>query len=326
LSVLILSSPKDVHSQAVEKHLAELGLQVVYWRPQKLLTDSKLTLNLTMDGARCQIQFNNDEHQLISLPLEQIKSVWLRRPGLVKAKAMPEAWIERLAEQESSRALEGVFRLLPCFWVNVPEKQNEAMLKVYQLEVARQCGLEIPKTLITNDPEQALAFSKSEQGRIIYKLIDSRSGLCFPTYELPRSIPTMPFRPSDNQHLNQVDSCLHLFQERINKVSDLRVTIVGASVFAAEIKSQSEGELLDWRSHPSLPVQPFSLPKKVEEGCLLLMKKLGLSYAALDFCLDSQGNCIFLEINPDGQFLWIEEAIGLPIAEALAKLLARQVA
>jgi glutathione synthase/RimK-type ligase-like ATP-grasp enzyme len=196
-------------------------------------------------------------------------------------------------------------------------------LKLYQLEMARRCGLIIPETIVTNDPIKALEFSKNHQGKIIYKLIDSRSGLCFPTFELPRSIPTMPFRDSDNEHLDQVDLCLHLFQERIKKVSDLRVTIVGNVIFAAEIKSQSQGELLDWRSNPSLPVEPFKLPDKVKENCLLLMQKLGLSFAALDFCLDADGNCSFLEINPDGQFLWIEEALGLPISEALARLLAR---
>ncbi len=274
-------------------------------------------------GAQCQVQFQDDQDRIKSLQVDQFKSVWLRRPGLVKSKPMAEPWIERFAEHESTRALAGAFRLLPCFWVNDPEKQNEAMLKIYQLEIARKCGLIIPETIVTNDPTKALEFSKNHHGKIIYKLIDSRSGLCFPLYELPRSIPTMPFRESDHEHLDQVDLCLHLFQERIEKVSDLRITIVGSSIFAAEIKSQSEGKLLDWRTHPDLPIISFKLAEKVKESCLLLMQRLGLSFAALDFCLDKNGNCIFLEINPDGQFLWIEEAIGLPIAETLARLLAR---
>jgi glutathione synthase/RimK-type ligase-like ATP-grasp enzyme len=321
LSVLILSSPQDLHSQAVERQLVKLGKSVSYWRPQNLLNDS--TFNLTLGGNEellCRVRMVGEESVL---ELNQFESVWLRRPGQVKSRPMPASWIERLCEHESTRALQGTFRLWPCFWVNHPQKQSEAMLKIYQLEMAKQCGLLVPKTLITNDPEQARLFSKSEKGKIIYKLIDSRSGLCFPSSELPRSIPTMPFRQTDADYLNQVASCLHLFQARVKKVSDLRVTIVGQSIFAAEIKSQSEGELLDWRSHAELPMAEFQLPETVKKSCLRLMQRLGLTFAALDFCLDSDGRCVFLEINPDGQFLWIEEEVGLPISKALARLLAQ---
>lgn len=306
------------------KELAKLGVQVIYWRPQILLSQSQFTLSLGSKEAQCQIQFSNGADQTIAFEPKRVRSVWLRRPGIVRSKPMPEPWIERFCEHESTKALEGAFRLWPCFWVNAPAKQSEAMLKIHQLELARQCGLTIPDTIITSDPVKALEFSDNHKGKIIYKLIDSGSGLCFPIYELPRSIPTMPFRDGDTQHLNQVALCLHLFQERVNKVSDLRITIVGDSIFSAAIQSQSKGELLDWRSQPALPVKPFKLPEAVENSCLLLMRKLGLSFAALDFCLDANGNCIFLEINPDGQFLWIEEAISLPIAEAVARLLARE--
>jgi len=324
VSVLILSSPNDVHSKAVAHHLAQFGLEITYWRPQNLLTESLFTFALNEDGFDCQLAADGKERLNTQISLAAIESFWLRRPGSVKSRRMPEGWIESLVEHESSRALEAIFRLLPALWVNHPASQQEAMLKVRQLEVARQCGLAIPDTIVTNDPKQVAEFYKRHNSEIIYKLIDSRSGRCFPLFELPRSIPTLPVRQIDLNYLDQVGSCLHLFQKRIAKKSDLRVTIVGQKVFAAEIESQEQEELLDWRLKKDLPIKPFQLPNEIEQSCLLLIQKLGLNFAALDFCRTFQGELVFLEANPDGQFLWIEEALELPISLALAKLLAGQ--
>jgi glutathione synthase/RimK-type ligase-like ATP-grasp enzyme len=322
LSVLILSSPTDVHSAAVEQHLAEMGLDVIYWRPQIALTESVISFSFHRKGFDCWLEYNQSKERTNAVSLEKFKSVWLRRPGLVKSKRMPEIWIERLAEHESSRAIEGIFRLLPCFWVNHPLKQQEAMLKIHQLELARQCGLTVPETIVTNDPEKVTEFYGLCKGEMIYKFIDSRSGQYFPLYELPRSIPTLPFRQTDLEYLDQVRSCLHLFQRRVAKISDIRLTVIGRKVFAAEIRSQDGGELLDWRLDRNLPVEKFKLPNEIEEQSLLFMDKLGLSYAALDFCRTPEGEMVFLEANPDGQFLWIEEALNLPMSYELARLLA----
>jgi glutathione synthase/RimK-type ligase-like ATP-grasp enzyme len=323
-SVLILSSPKDPHSKVVAGHLDQLGLAVAYWRPQNLLTETSLTCQISEKGVKLALCFTDEHNGQKSLSLNALKSIWLRRPGVIRAKPMPEPWIERFVVNESSCALESIFQLIPCSWINHPIRQQEAMLKLRQLELARQCGLAIPKTIVTNDASKVSEFYDAHKGKIVYKLIDSRSGQFFPIYELPRSIPTMPFQISDLKHIEQVNSCLHLFQERIDKVSDLRVTVIGQKVFAAQIESQAQGEILDWRMYEDFPTKKYQLPKPVEQSCLNLMKMLQLSFGAFDFCKDKDGHYIFLEVNPDGQFLWIEEATAMPMSYELAKLLAGQ--
>ncbi|MNZ28723.1 hypothetical protein D3C78_459550 [compost metagenome] len=47
------------------------------------------------------------------------------------------------------------------------------------------------------------------------------------------------------------------------------------------------------------------------------MRRLNLRYGAIDFVCDPQGNLWFLEINPNGQWAWIENLTGYPIAEAI---------
>jgi glutathione synthase/RimK-type ligase-like ATP-grasp enzyme len=317
-----VSSPNDVHSNAVARHLDTLGVKFTHWRPQVLISESVLTCELTNRKFDCRVAHCGSGQSLNRIELTDFQAVWLRRPGLVRSAHMPEIWLERFVEHESSQAIESIFRMLNCLWVNDPIRQREAMLKIHQLEVAKESGLTIPEILVTNNPESVREFYERHQGQIMYKLVDSESGLRFPIYELPRSIPSMPFRPIDLNYLNQVKSCVHLFQQRIVKTSDLRVTIVGNQIFTAEILSQHEGELLDWRVNENLPMKPYTLPDSVALKCFSLMRKLGLTYGALDFCVGADGQFVFLEINPHGQFLWIELALNMPISEAMARLLA----
>ena len=318
-TVLILSSPDDAHAKCVESQLVELGVPCGYWRPKDLLTESSLSFSFNNQGFSCELTTGEASRRL---DLETIQSVWYRRPGTIKSTRLPEPWMESLAQRESTQAIEGIFRILRCLWVNHPARQKEALLKIPQLEKARKLGFLVPDTIVTNTPEKVAQFYEQHKGEIIYKLVDSESGSCFPLYELPRSIPTMPFRESDLAHLGQVSTCLHLFQERIEKVSDLRVTVVGKKIFAVEIESQAKGRLLDWRFDHTLPMKTHSLPADVEAQCFQLMQELGLEYAALDFCINSSGQYVFLEINPHGQYLWLEEALNIPISRELARLLA----
>ncbi len=226
-----------------------------------------------------------------------------------------------MVEWESTRALSGIWRTFPCLWVNHPGAQEEAEHKIYQLEIARQAGLNVPLTLVTNDPDAVKAFYQTCSGKIIYKLIDEASARYFPAHEVPRGLPTLPFRKVDIKHLDQVRFSLHLFQERIEKTLDLRVTVIGREIFAAAIHSQEGTGKLDWRLDYSVPHKIHQLPDDVAEACLSVLLRLGLNFGAIDLCMDAEGKYYFLEINPAGQYLWLEEQLGLPLSKELARLL-----
>ncbi|NJR75066.1 MAG: hypothetical protein HC773_18390 [Scytonema sp. CRU_2_7] len=114
------------------------------------------------------------------------------------------------------------------------------------------------------------------------------------------------------------------FQAYIPKRLELRITVVGQQVFAAEIHSQETNHTrYDWRryDHHKTPYFPHELPPEVEQRCVQLVEKLGLCYGAIDMILTPDGRYVFLEINPNGQYLWIELATGLPISDAICDLL-----
>jgi glutathione synthase/RimK-type ligase-like ATP-grasp enzyme len=66
------------------------------------------------------------------------------------------------------------------------------------------------------------------------------------------------------------------------------------------------------------------LPPEIQDKCVRLVEQLELSYGAIDMVLTPEGRYVFLEINPNGQYLWIEEQTGMPISAALCDLLMDQ--
>lgn len=116
---------------------------------------------------------------------------------------------------------------------------------------------------------------------------------------------------------------INYLQNKIEKRYDVRATFVGEKCFAVAIESQQlEDTCVDWRKGEHiLQHTPIDLPMTIHEKCISLMQKLDLHYGAIDFVLDQEGNYTFLEINPNGQWAWIEHLTGLPISKEIVKCL-----
>lgn len=126
----------------------------------------------------------------------------------------------------------------------------------------------------------------------------------------------------------QVSNCPVIIQSYIQKEFELRVTVVKDKVFACAIYSQSsERTREDWRRYdiPNTPHKIYKLPKQIEQKCVDIVKKLGLEFGCIDMIVTPGGEFIFLEINPNGQWLWIEHLTGLPIGDAISEELTRKI-
>lgn len=316
--ILILSPASDLHAKSVSARINELGSSTRFWSLDELLHgDTKLEYEVcTHIGP--QLLVGKGEN---SFRTDNISAVWNRRPGQVRPPRLAEQWMERLVAHESNRAVTGILRSLDCLWVNHPAHQDNSLHKLLQLSSARKVGLSIPDTLVTDCPNAAKAFASKHSSNVIYKMVDEASFHYFPTTELPRGLPTMPLREKDFEHLDQVDKSLHLFQERVEKMCDVRTTVIGQKIFSARIESQEGRGKVDFRLDYSVSISKWKLPDDVAEGCIRLLRQLGLNFAAIDFAVRPDGTHIFLESNPAGQFLWLEDALQMPLSEELAKLL-----
>jgi glutathione synthase/RimK-type ligase-like ATP-grasp enzyme len=203
-------------------------------------------------------------------------------------------------------------------WMSHPANIQMAESKLYQLSTANSLGFKLPETLVSNDPGEVRDFFTKKQGKIIAKPL----GLGYFDYgDHQTSVYTNLVEWKHLQDDNSIRVSPVIFQELIPKRFDIRITIVGKRVFAVAIDSQSvESAKIDWRrtDTPELPHIIHDLPPSLEAKCLEYMLALGLNYGALDFVVTPDEEYIFLEINPNGQWVWMEDMLGLPISESIA--------
>jgi glutathione synthase/RimK-type ligase-like ATP-grasp enzyme len=136
---------------------------------------------------------------------------------------------------------------------------------------------------------------------------------------------TNPVKPEDLADLSGLSLCPATFQERLAKSLEIRVTVVGQHVMSAALDSKASARAAhDWRRDGLRMLQdwrPYQLPGEVEEKILRLMDYFSLNYGAIDIILTPDDRHVFLELNPCGEFFWLERTPGLPISEAIASVL-----
>jgi len=254
--------------------------------------------------------------------MSEITGVWYRRP---EGPAFPpdfDPQTRDFVSRESREFLQGIWRSLDCSWVNHPDRIRVAENKIEQLNRMKKMGFRIPETLVTNDPQAALDFYNVHGRDIIAKTLRASHG------QLEGREYVIYTNSLSNEHLSLIDSVKYapvIFQERIKKNSDIRVTVVGDCVFSTEIFSQeSPSTSVDWRRDTlSLKHAVHNLPSHVEEACIDLVHAYGLVFGALDLIRTNSGEYVFLELNPNGQWAWIESLTGQPISRKLIEVLLR---
>jgi len=256
-----------------------------------------------------------------SVSLKQVRSIWYRRP--VRPELPDDLSSERQAwiTNEAMEGFRGLWRSFQGLWVNNPDANDLASSKLEQLTRASRLGLSIPRSLMTNKSEELAPFARHSSSGVICKPLqtgytdfDGIEGLFFTSLLSERDIEDFAADWREP----------YLFQHLVDKAHDVRVTVIGESVFAVRIESQDRADArIDWRrgDQSALRHQPIDLPSDVAQRSLALVRSYDLTFGALDFAIDHAGNYVFFELNPNGQWAWLEQMTGLPMRSALADVL-----
>ncbi|WP_159046311.1 MvdC/MvdD family ATP grasp protein [Streptomyces sp. MMG1121] len=316
--ILVISNSEfDGHVPPVTAELSRRGRHFVIYNPATYPDKSSLTLESSSDAIKA---FLSIDDSLIDLSC--VTSVWYRRPGdfALSDKLSPEE--DRWLRAECRSLFQGFWsgEFLPQ-WVSNPEAIRKASLKAAQLKVAMEMGFTVPRFTITNDVDRASRFIAScRQGTIVKTL--GNPSISYP--DLNGTIYTHLVSNQDMDLISSVRFGPTYLQECIKKRMDVRVTVIGEKVFAVGIDSQNfEESSIDFRRSQiyTLPHHPIELPRNLSRLSIELVGRLGLRFGAIDFILTPDGDYIFLEINPNGQWYWLEEITGLPLVAAMCDLL-----
>lgn len=240
------------------------------------------------------------------------KSVWFRRTMLPAIDMQSESHRKYIIN-EIDAFLKNIFSVIDAKWLSVPNAVYHAENKLYQLRIASRLGFNIPETLVTCTHSEVIDFYNKHK-QVIVKPISHTRVSCMGNSEF---IFTNKLTDQHIEYILSFDLTPCLFQREIKKKLELRVTVVKDKTFAAQVNSQEDEETLtDWRKK-KLAFKVFELPNAIHKLCVELVKELNLLFGAIDLILSPDGTYTFLEINPNGQWVWIETETGLKISDAI---------
>ena len=316
--VLLITNTFDITCDYVVRSLNKLGADYYRLNTDEIGGDVFLTFDFAHD-----IYTLFDRSKGLTIDLLTFQSVYFRRPELPKLldeDITPDE--KQFMLLEIRQTLEGLYKILRnAYWISDIDDIRKAENKIYQQLLAKEIGFRIHSGIVTNNSEDFKRFVERNCGNSIIKPIYSGQ-IGWP--EMQNVVFTSELE--SNPQTEQIEHCPSYLQERIEKLYDVRVTVVGDEFFAVRIDSQSNQETMtDWRVGENiLPHEAITLPQFIQNQCRELLRKLNLQFGAIYFVETLEGEYIFLEINPNGQWAWIETQTGLPISDTIAKQLVHE--
>lgn len=307
--IVVVSHPEDDHATGV---LAALGARrhpVALVDTGLFPTRSTLTQRFGDGPPRFELVVDGGP-----VDLGSARVGWWRRPRPFTLHDGIAPEVAAFTYTECHEAVAGLWGALDLTWVNPPPLDDMAHHKPYQLAVATEVGLPIPRTVITNDPDEAAAFGASNgPGGTIYKTF-------LATEEHWRE--TRILRPEELILLDRVRLAPVIFQEFVPAVADIRVTVLGERLFATAVTTAPGSYAFDYRMDmDGASFTPTELAPETEAKLLALMRRLGIVYGAIDLRRTPDDGDVFLEVNPAGEWRFVEDRTGQPITQAMADLL-----
>lgn len=309
--VLLLASLDDGEACGVAEALAERGAETAWFDTSWFPSGVALSAQLAGDGWQGQISTPEG-----TIHLDEITAVYYRQSqpfSFPKHLSQPE---QRFASVEARFGFGGLFMSLPVRWVSHPGRLADAEYKPLQLATAARCGLPTPATILTNESKEARDFSAGRPvayKTIMHKLISEADQV-----KLVYTTPVDPVSLDD-----RISTTVHLFQANIPKTHDVRLVATGQRhVHAVAIHSDDPAAVQDFRTgYDTLTYEATDVPADVEHACHAYLKTLGLELGVFDFSVTADGVWWFLECGPGSQWAWLEQATGVPIADAVAETL-----
>lgn len=316
--LLIISKKDDAHVHYLRPHLEARDIVYRWIDPGDFSARAGMTLEFGPGWMpRRRLVFDGRPFDV-----DEVRTVWLRQYQLPTAHEdiiVPD--YRRAAIDIGTSCLAGLADSLEARWSPAkPRASLAAQNKPHQLTVAAGLGFIVPRTTITNEPTEALRFYEECGGRIVTKAAAAIFQMSAPDGQ--RLMPTHPVRRRDLANFRGLALAPMILQAYVPKRAELRVTIVADRIFAALIDSQaSTRSRHDWRHYDfdATAYRAHQLPSDVETACLRLLDYFGLRYGAIDLVLTPEGDYVFLELNPVGQWAFIQDLTGMPIAQALAE-------
>ena len=315
---LIITEPFDPHADAVIQRLNERDFAVVRWHPEEFPQRSWASIHVTADG-RLEGEIGNAHR---SCRVDEISGAWYRRPGIPGVTDAPTPSLRRYISRNCRSTLSAFWHCIaPDRWIASPQALAVAELKPLQLAAAVRAGFQIPETLFSNAPSHVRQFRRDieENGKCAVKAHDGETVADKICFRVPL---TSVWHDDVDVTDGAIASAPSIYQRYIPKATEVRCVVIGPDVFAAEVDTQwFDDACVDGRAWPDSPHRPHQVSPALRQAALTLVNGFGIKFASMDLILTPEGDYVFLDLNPNGQWLWLEQRMGIPLIDSMAKLL-----
>lgn len=302
--LLVVSNKKDLATDYLVLKLHEKEIDFIRLNTEDYLSSWNANISIGVDSNDATISVND----IKPFSIHSITGAYIRQPELPKLDVAESD--KSFAEREVGESLKSLWRLIDDeIWLNAPHRILRSSNKPEQLVLAKQFGLIIPKTCVCSDANTAKLFYEECNEDMVAKAV--KHGFVYEN-DLARVATTQKIDTEFFDRFEEFAPIPMIFQENIHKEYDIRATIVGDKIFSTAILSQSnEITRTDWRLSDchkiSLEQHKIELPEQIENSCIRMTKNFGLRYSAIDLVLGKDGSYYFLELNPNGQWAWLEQ-------------------
>lgn len=322
-TIAIITEPADLHVDSVVRVLQARDVEVIRLHPEDF--GSGLSISAKISNGRVTGDINNPYH---SVQVERIASVWYRG---IRTLGYPLA-VAREAREHVVKQYRGLIRnlraCLDCHWVCDPLKLQVAELKALQLIEAYNSGLSVPPTLLTNSAERVDEFRREAPGgRCALKTFEAVGVQSKDGWRMPYTTVINDETPLESARLSPI-----IVQPYVEKKAEVRCVVIGDELFPAMIHNKGDG-VPDWRMRHELDADGnfrdaneysrMTLPSAVEHSIKKFIRAFQIDFASIDFIIDESDDFVFLDLNPNGQWLWLEHAVDLPLTERMADYLCK---
>jgi glutathione synthase/RimK-type ligase-like ATP-grasp enzyme len=320
--LLIVTSEDDIHTDALIEKLQSSDIEPIRLNSQSFISKSQYHFAWDIDGniTDRNLHFNDSLRSA-----EDIEVIWWRKPQDYHPHAsVNDHWAIKYAQDETKSLLLSLRGLFPkAKWVNDYHNLHLPSNRINQIPVAQQLGISIPPTLVTNHYEPALKFLQQYSDCIIKSM--RYSGF------LHEDVQYACFtRPIDIETLEEFRESIHLaplfIQKRISKKAEYRVTLIGKQHFVCrlDVDHLNDPDVdMDWRviEPDKVTHVPDTLPDSYIYKLRQMLEIFGLNFGAFDIIRDDDDELYFIELNPNGQWYWIEILTQMPMVKAMADLI-----
>lgn len=325
MNVLVISTDRDVHVERVIPYIKKLKSGLVWVKPDSLESVQSLLFSSQNNSDCWDLESNH-----LNYTSNSFTSLWIRKPYLIdNDKKLKRK--EKIYKDFKWNEVKGVINSFmhdlcqnpDLFSVNDISASTISSAKLFQLKVAKKLGFTIPNTLVSSKKATIKKFIKTHENQCAIKSITNVNRVSTPkvidyfTHKLTLDYFCEYYKKKELNYPLMV-------QEYIEKKYELRITVIGNKIFPIAIYSQqNDKSKTDYRIYEmdKIPHIEVKLPKPIEDLCFNLCRKLRLQYGAIDMAVTPKDEYIFFEINPGGQYLWLEDQTGVPLSEAMANLL-----